>query len=105
MRKIFVSILAILPLYAHSKNLDEIKKQCGVHQALATQVMSARQAGVAVNDMMTVSKGDALVDGLIVEAFKEPAYSTKSFQDKASNEFGSKVYLACYEQLKKKYIK
>lgn len=86
---------------------------CDGISKLATTVMHARQNGADMAKMMSIASkpctgksGDDLKlcnllrpiqQSLVVEAYKQPRYSTTSYQEKATSDFANSMYLACYE--------
>lgn len=75
-------------------------KSCEAMAFLAKQIMAGRQAGVPMTKAIEISKNDnekieKLSRLLVIAAYEEPAYGTKSMQEKATNEFENKIYLPC----------
>lgn len=99
-------LIAVLALSAAMINpaMAVDKETCLVVKGLAEAVMGARQAGVDVSDMMAITtenpKMNKLQQGLIVDAFSFPAYSTKDFREKEVREFGARHYLNCIKSTK-----
>ena len=78
---------------------------------VAEKVMRARQDGIAISNSLDFA--DRIKDGtpandavsritnqMVVEAYKQPYFSTLEYQNKAVTEFGSRQYLACMDAFK-----
>lgn len=102
MKRIITALALTAAMISPAMAVD--KETCLAVKGLAEAVMSARQAGVDVSDMMATTtenpKMNKLQQGLIVDAFSFPAYSTKDFREKEVREFGARHYLNCLKSTK-----
>lgn len=88
---ILLSLLAVSPI---AKSADV--ELCEQIQELAEVIMTARQDGAKLNDMMAASD-NRLAHEIVIDAYKEARYNTPQFKLKAVNEFSNKWVLGCYE--------
>lgn len=72
---------------------------CEVIGILAKSVMSARQGGVPMQDVLghggDSKEVDELTRLLAIAAYEQPRFSSKDYQDRATTEFQNQMYLAC----------
>lgn len=102
---VIVLMLAITPAHGtNSKSNNDWRDTCAAMQRLAKSIMTARQNGFAMSDMMSKSdaSGDAIVkkldESLIIYAYSLPRYSTNEMQQKSIEDFGNDTYLQCAKQ-------
>lgn len=62
-------------------------------------VMDARQSGVDLRQMMQAADGNQLHEDIVKLAYKQPNYSTESYQQNAIKQFAEQFYLSCLEQM------
>lgn len=62
-------------------------------------VMDARQSGVDLRQMMQAAEGNQLHEDIVKLAYKQPKYSTESYQQNAIKQFAEQFYLSCLEQM------
>lgn len=73
-------------------------EQCKDLTAFAGALMTARQAGVSMDQVFEVAKEqgmDKSVDNMIILAYETPRYSTDSNKQGAINDFKSQILTAC----------
>ncbi len=97
MKKAILSIaIAILGVTSAQAQVN-----CEQVNRLAKSVMSARQSGVALSDMLKVldspdiKTSGPLTRAVIMEAFEHPRYNTESVQQRTITEFASQHMLMC----------
>lgn len=89
-----LSVVMINPVMA----ADEAT--CRMVKDLAESNMKVRQAGIDIIKVLELTDGKSgklieLDRKLVIDAYKEIAYSTPEYQEKAVREFGTKHYLNC----------
>lgn len=62
-------------------------------------IMDARQSGVDLRQMMQAADGNQLHEDMVKLAYKQPNYSTESYQQNAIKQFAEQFYLSCLEQM------
>jgi len=87
-------LMFISPVYAAE---DDKMATCEDWEALAVNIMSARQNGVQMSKMMGIlkSEDDKTVKMLIIEAYDSPKYSGEKYKKESISEFSNKVFLDC----------
>lgn len=70
---------------------------CKAVHTLSGTIMSGRQRGVDIIDMVDIADGDTVVLRLIRSAYEVPRYSSQDYIDKAVGEFKAKAYISCLE--------
>lgn len=70
--------------------------KCKIVGDLANSVMDARQAGVAMSDIMALPSNTNLTRKMVIEAYKRPRFSTEEFQKSATADFRAEWEAACY---------
>lgn len=85
------------PAQAQAVSSDE---WCSAVAGLAETIMTKRQEGFSMTDMMRVTRdfeamGD-LARSMIREAFEGPRYQTREYQDQVIREFTDNWAVACY---------
>jgi hypothetical protein len=80
--------------------------QCEMIESLARQVMSNRQSGVSLSNMMKVADNPkagamgAVMRELTLMAYKEPQFSAAENKRKSANEFANQAALLCLKKVK-----
>lgn len=94
--------LAILMLSGAAKAEED---SCAPVAMLAESVMSGRQHGVAMRDMVDlINKGDGgssfkeAAKSMIILAYETPIFSSEEYQKKSISEFQNQFYLACMKK-------
>ena len=88
--------LALAATPAVSAVSEQQKADCKGFSELASKIMEARQVGVPMADLMERKVQLTEVrDGLVIEAYKLPRYTTEAAQQRAITDFGNDSYLAC----------
>lgn len=86
---------------AHAQNIPIIPMDCVTMAEVAEITMKSRQMGVPMREVHKwAMKGENKEFGewatkIIKIVYASPRFSTKEYQKRASDEFGSEVYLAC----------
>lgn len=96
MKKLILLTLLSFNLAAEDKKEEPVS--CETISILAETIMSARQQGVAMSDIINLGKDDKLLKILTIEAYEKPRYSTQKNQDQTTQDFKNDVYLECLKQ-------
>ncbi len=97
---IFLAVLfAVTVTNSYAEKVD-----CATISKMASAIMSARQAGVPITDIMKITSDNQGVNNLR-DLYVKRAYSTSRFystemQEHAVVEFGNSAYLECKAALK-----
>lgn len=97
-------LLVFLFFIVTSANAEEFTfkqkaESCGKIQGLAEEVMKARQHGVKINKVLSVSD-DQLTSSLVMMAYKKPRYKGEEVKMSAIDDFGNDVFITCMEHFK-----
>lgn len=98
MKNILLSI-ALISASALSTASETADKQasCKEYHGLATVIMESRQLNIDITKMMEVAKGNVAIMEIVKMAYKKPAYSVKSNQQREIKQFANDVYMICLE--------
>lgn len=94
-------IAAILAGAAMTANAEESVDRCAQPAELAKAIMSARQAGVPLVDVLKIEPGAdfaELAKMLAIAAYDKPGFSTEQNRKRAIVDFQNDVYLECIKQ-------
>ncbi len=85
--------LAILttPLTSYANSL------CNTLGDSAELTMQHRQAGIDIEDLLEIAKGDKLLKAIVLDAYREPYMETNKMKEKYVREFKNKVVVDCYK--------
>jgi hypothetical protein len=70
---------------------------CTVIGDLAEAIMTNRQLGIPMSRMMEINGADDLARLMVMEAYKEPRYSSDEYQRRAVQDFRNEIEVACYQ--------
>lgn len=71
-------------------------RSCNKTSEIAAAIMSLRQSGAPMADVMSFAASDPAHEAMVIEAYSRPAGASKAEQDRATNEFRDKSYFDCY---------
>ncbi len=104
MKKIIAGMALAGVLFAGNAFAEDDMGLCEFTAVISERIMQSRQSNM---DMMAVSKKmgeiglpesvNDLVQLLIREAWRQPRYSSESYQENAVMDFKNKYYLGCVE--------
>ena len=97
MKNLLTSIALALTL-ATSAQAD----QCQDAGDLAEAVMTARQNGAPISQLMEIANGQEIIVKMVLMAYGEPRYSTDQFQSLAIEDFRNLWEVGCYQALSEK---
>lgn len=98
---IATALLTALPFAAQA---DEpgVQETCAKYESFAETVMTSRQNGASMSDMMAVVADDSqLLKNIVMESFQHPRYSTERVQQRTIRDYANLVAAECYEALGK----
>lgn len=64
--------------------------------------MKARQSGIPMSKLMSISNGDSFTDELIMQAYSKPRYSGKKYQTREVERFRNYAESVCFNSWKSK---
>lgn len=107
MTKLIVTALAFAACAMTPALADQAgDKLCSSKASYAASVMKGRQNGTSLQKMLDAlasSPNSKLIAkearSLIITAYKQPAFSTGAYQEKAIREFADQVQVSCLESL------
>lgn len=94
--RLLILVLALMQVAATTW-----QESCDAVGLLATNVMSARQSGLPMSEMIKIAGDNPIAEELVVSAFKESRYSTESVQQRTIANFRDQAYLECAQALRK----
>ena len=97
MKNLLTSIALTLAL-ATSAQAD----QCQDAGDLAEAVMTARQNGAPISQLMEIANGQEIIVKMVLMAYGEPRYSTDEFQSRAIEDFRNLWEVGCYQAMTEK---
>lgn len=101
-RIIATALLAALPFAVQADDdIQAAMEICSSYEDLAENIMSARQNGVGMSEMMAIADGDSVAIAMVTDAFNQPSYSTDSVQQSVIRDFADEVASECYRVLLK----
>ena len=96
MRKLILSAVVAMSFNATASNLDN----CYKLEELGEVIMTARQSGRSMGDLMKIADGNELVEAMVFDAFEAPLWSTDENKQKEINNFKSSMFKMCYKNIK-----
>tara|TARA_R110002153_G_scaffold258122_2_gene417472 strand:- start:404 stop:700 length:297 start_codon:yes stop_codon:yes gene_type:complete len=89
-----IFLLFTQPLYAETPI-----ERCMVVGDLATAIMQGRQLGTPIAKLIEIAEDNDFAIALVLLAYGQPRYSTPEYQQRAADEFGSDIVVACMSGL------
>lgn len=90
------AVLWFAPLPTAAQTQSDYMELCREISNLAESIMSNRQSGASMVQMMDIADGNGLAQSLVAAAYEEPRYSTPQYQQEAISDFRDQAYLECY---------
>ncbi len=77
---------------------EDLSRQetCTRLSAIAEAVMTKRQDGAAMSELMGVADGEEVLSAIIVKAYKENRYSTAAMKKRVVDDFRDEYFLYCW---------
>lgn len=100
MKKLLLALAIVsTSVFAQEKTKVDIVKgdTCGNTEKMARAIIGYRYKGLPARKMIEIMGDNAALKIMIIDAYKEPSYSTQSVINKTINEFADKWYLICLE--------
>ena len=101
-KKLILIGIATFTIFTIGQNghANDSYEKCKVSSDFARAVMSGRQTGVKMSDMLEVIKSanpeiKEILEYIIIEAYQESRYSTESIKEKTITDFENSIYLEC----------
>lgn len=79
----------------HAFTRTQALANCKKYSSMATELMKARQSGVALADVMAATQGDPDIQGIVMTAYEQPRMRLEENQQRVIVDFANEVYLAC----------
>jgi antitoxin component YwqK of YwqJK toxin-antitoxin module/dsDNA-binding SOS-regulon protein len=90
----FNDVVDKLSTNSRKSTVDNKNSTCESYSNLAKSVMTARQSGVAMSEVMNTISSE-ITKQLAIAAYEKPRFSSKEYQKKSIEDFRDKVYLDC----------
>ncbi|UKL14742.1 hypothetical protein C121_9 [Stenotrophomonas phage C121] len=91
-------IFAVLALFSFNAAAGITKQDmCESDEALARSIMSARQNGVPIAEVMKIIKDDKWQQYVLL-AYEESMFVSEEFKNRAINEYANAAYMVCMKQ-------
>lgn len=71
------------------------QKICTDLSELAEKYMTLRQQGVPMSDVMETAGDSRIIQGIVIDAYDSPRYSTERTKTRQRQDFRNDVYLEC----------
>lgn len=97
-RIILTALLAALPFAAQAEQ-PKAAELCPDIESFASTVMSTRQSGASMSDMMAAANGNEMLQKIVSKAFETPRFTTESVSRRATEDFANKIAAECYREL------
>lgn len=102
MKKLLLTTLAALTLSTPVHASTQVNNDpCALVSGLAKSIMVNRQQNADLSKMMEIAGRNAEIKDVVVQlikfAYKRPAYSVKSNQEREVSQFANDVYMLCLE--------
>lgn len=94
--------IAIAPAMASGGSEPNIREVCGSYSEMARTIMTERQRGVSMREMMDRADGREPHQTMVIQAYDEIGYSTSQVQQRTINKFADGWYLDCARYLETK---
>jgi len=91
MKKLILIVLIVISASAG--------EYCSTIEKLATVIMEVRQVGLPAISAYEMAKGDKLAQTIVKDAYSQPAFTLKEFQDRAVRDFADKYYISCIKNI------
>jgi hypothetical protein len=96
MKKAMLALLITLASNAALADLtDEERTFCSALSDLSQTVMTKRQDGLQMAELMRIADGNPVVELLIISAYEEPRWSVPRNRTEAIENFQNEQYLTC----------
>ena len=69
---------------------------------VAEQIMTHRQAGRAISQLMPLVDGNPLFIQMLLQAYQEPRFGTRDFQQREIEDFRNLWEIGCYQAMTEK---
>lgn len=94
-------LLLFISLFSYAQKSDASAiEACGEYEALASTIMSKRQFGASMSQMMGLVGDNNLVKEIVMMAYEQDRYISEGGKNRAIEEFRNKVFLDCFKELR-----
>ena len=78
------------------------KEVCTAVSETASLIMELRQSNAPLSAILEVVRDVAILEELVMEAYKKPRYSSDEYQNNAIADFGNLAMLTCLQSYKER---
>lgn len=89
-------------VFSADKPAESAEDECATFHKYAATVMDARQAGVAMPEMMEIAGDSKLLKHIVVQAYKQARFGSEKMQKRQVDDFANDIYLECFEAVSAK---
>ncbi|MCB5199055.1 hypothetical protein LGQ03_07365 [Loktanella sp. TSTF-M6] len=82
--------------FAQDGSADE-RASCANYGDLAESIMSNRQLGIALSQMMAVSEGNETFEMMVMRAYDVPQFSSEGMRSDAASRFRNEIEIECFK--------
>ena len=100
MKTLTALTLAILMALSTTAAAEEEQASCEQIADLAKSIMTARQKGVSMVEMMGVGEDGSLTEVIVVDAYEEGRYRVEANQQRRIADFRDEWFMVCYKSRK-----
>ena len=98
--KYYLAILSLL-VFTSASHANDAHKKCSSYSEYAEIIMTQRQSGTPMPEMIELVNGDGKIfEDLVFSAYEIPRYDTKKMQNNTIKDFRDNVYLNCRKGFK-----
>jgi hypothetical protein len=90
-------LLATPPSVSQAGSKEEVQKFCTGLGSWAETMMKARQSGVSLSEVLTITGNDSARRQDVMSAYEYPRYASSEMQRRASQDFRNDIELKCFQ--------
>lgn len=94
---IALTLLAAVGCAPANAAFDTPHKRCSAMSGFAEAMMSERQAGVPIRELLEKNSSDVRIVGIISMAYDSPLWASAEFKKRAATEYGNVWYKSCMQ--------
>ena len=103
MKKLIIATLTMIalttqPVIADKLTDEQVDRVCTSISNLARTVMTRRQQGAEMAELLRLADGNEVARGLVMDAYTHSRYQTESVRTRTIQEFGNSVHLMCLRE-------
>ena len=90
------AVIGCAPANADTQPVD-VANSCSSISTLAETIMTSRQAGVPMRDIVAIANGNSTVELIIQQAYSQSLWRSKGLKQRAITEFSNDWYKSCMQ--------